>query len=575
MGPDLSYGGLMRLWDRMRQDRAVREGEWKQIADVFLPQKTFSYDVPGETTHMPRRTMSSVPQRALTKFAAMLVGYLVDPTKPFLGANVELGLRQAGRAGGPDEAARDYIDDLEWQVFSQMMLPRSGFMASLSSAALELGAFGNAVVSCQRMRGFGPRFSARPLRACWFSANEDGLVDTLFYLTALPLETLVQRFPEAAKVEKIAQKLQAAREKGGAAGALNEKVKVLYACLPRPGGEVGALAARKPYAHAVLLPDHKDAIVETGGYDSFPYGVARLRVPDGSSYGQGPAWQALAPAYMYNRMLYLTEFGLASAVAPPMFMPGRLFGDRGINRNPGSATSYDPRALGFAALKDVIQHMPQAGNPMLGVEYLRLLAAEVEEPFSIDWMRLRDSGNVTAEEINYRRTLNMTGQTATLVSIDRELMGVLGDRALEVSVQEGLIAPPPPSLSGIEVSWDYRGPLFNAQSRNQVEALMQVLNVANLAQSLDPASTEILALEEGIRALAESTGAPPSMIRPREVVLESRARRQQQEAEAQAAQTAAQAGAALRDGAQGLASLSAIAGGEGGGPAALPPGLAA
>ncbi len=55
-------------------------------------------------------------------------------------------------------------------------------------------------------------------------------------------------------------------------------------------------------------------------------------------------------------------------------------------------------------------------------------------------MKLRENGNVTAEEIIERRTLRIRSMEAYVPSVDRDLMGVTADRTLAAMVAEDQLA---------------------------------------------------------------------------------------------------------------------------------------
>jgi hypothetical protein len=82
---------ICREWDEMKAERLLRESEWQQIADYFMPRKDFTCTpAPGQL--MKRRITSSVPQVALSRFARLLVAYLIDAARPFIKPNVDRGL---------------------------------------------------------------------------------------------------------------------------------------------------------------------------------------------------------------------------------------------------------------------------------------------------------------------------------------------------------------------------------------------------------------------------------------------------------------------------------------------------
>lgn len=544
------WRAIIRNWDELKGLRVTREGEWQQIADYFMPRKDFvCTPVPGQLRR--RRVTTSAPQVALSRFAAMLVGYLIDPTRPFIKPNVMRGMVAAGRSVDLDAAGLDYLDTVSWQMFDRMMLSQSGFYSSVSRIALELGGFGTGVLWTGRQRGFGPRYQARPLRACWIGENDEGVIDTLYFRWTLPAWKVLERYPEARKVDKLLT--LASDEK-------TEKtpVTLLHCVEPRRGGKVGAVATNKPFTSVTIAPDYTDAVLEEGGYDSFPYAVPRLNVEEGSAYGTGLAWQALPDAMVMSSIQDDVEAGVGLRVRPPLMGPARLF-NKPLDRRSGAYNVYDEAGLGFQNIKDAVQKLDTAGDVNVGVEYMNMLRNNIEMVFFTDWMRLSENREMTAEEVRERRSLRIRAMSAFVPSVDRDLMGVVADRTLTCMVEENQLAAPPQSLAGVEVDWDYAGPLAVAQQQGQADTVAQLFALAEKAKILDEGSVAVLAVEEGLRAVGEALAAPIGLFRSREEVEQSK-QRTADNAQAQAdAEEAAKLGAAARDGAQGINSLAAAA----------------
>ncbi len=425
-------GWLMRKWDELKQIRLQREGEWQQIADYFLPQKNFNVaSIKGQS--IPRRVMTSVPQRVLQEYQSMVFGYMVDPTRPFARPNVQRGLAVAGRRSNLTAASADYLDDRAWSNFDRMLRSKSGFASSISRTGLEYGAFGHSVVWTGHKRGFGARYMTRPARACWIDVDDDDQVDMLFYEFELTVETIFERWPETARTcEGLLKMWSEADDKGK-----GKKVKMLHCVWRRPGGENGSIATRKPYAEIFFAHEIKDSLLHEGGYDSFPYAVPRQRINEGNPYGQGPAWTALPAAIALNRMQDMVEYGIGTRVAPPLFVTSRLF--KKPSRDLGYFNYFDPKLLGFNKLSDLVQAMPAGGDPGIGVDWMEKLQVWVEEPFRTFIRELRDAGNVTAEEVRYTKRMNMVGQTGLLTSLGPDLIGVTADRTMEIDIKEGVV----------------------------------------------------------------------------------------------------------------------------------------
>ena len=546
----------MRRWEELKAERLQHESQWQQIADYFLPKSTLTIARAANELRS-RRVTSSVPQTALQTCSALLMGYSIDWTRPFLKPNVERGLVTAGRSLALDAGSIDYLDTLQWQVYDRMMLPQSGFVSAAARVALELPAFGTGIQWIGRKRGFGPKFQARPLRACWIAENDEGEVDTVYYGFRLPAWRVVQTYPEAAKVAKIAE-LVADDKKAGTL------VELLHVVEPRKAGAMGRAATQKPWADVVLAWEH-NAVIQEGGYDGFPYQVPRLGQEDGSPYGQGLAWRALPDAKVYNSLHEMMELGIELKVLPPTMMPANLF-SADLDRRPGAPNYYDTSALGFMSARDAFQQLNIAGDVAIAVEYLREIAMNIERALKVDWMRMLSNPNMTATQTMEIRDQQLRVMSSLIPGVDREWFGAGADRVLAVMGEEGLVGAPTDQLAGMEVDWDYAGPLAIAQQRGQVDIVRSLIDMQRSVLEADPQAIPVLAMDEGIRTAAEAMGALPGLLISREVWAEKMEARQRQQQAEETDRQAQAAAVALRDAGQGAASLQTAMGGGAGAP---------
>lgn len=548
-----------RRFDEMKAHRLPREGEWQQIADHFTPRKDFScVQRPNELRR--RRLTSSVPAVSLRNSAAMLVSYMIDPTQPFITPNAENSLVAAGRSTRLGAASTDFLDNMGWGIHQRMMRPKSGFLASAARLSVELWAMGTGVQWIGHKRGFGPIYLTRPLRSCWIASNSDGIVDTLYYQFTMPLWRVMQRFANARYVDKW-------RDAAGDEGKQRQLITILHTVEPRLNGEKGGPKERKPFAEKYVCLEDK-ALLEENGYDSFPYAVPRLEVEDGSDYGTGRCWYALPDAIGLSTLQQGVENAVDLKVQPPVMMPKRMFG-KPLDRRPGAINAFDSGQLGFMSAREAFQTIDIAGDIGVGLNYHDRLVQNIESAMLVDWMRLRETGNVTAEEIVERRNLRVGIMSAHVPGIDRDWMGVAADRTAEIMMAEGDLGDPPTELAGAEVDWDYGGPLARAQRQRQTEAFDRMFQRAMAVRELDPAAPYVLNIAEGLRACAEAEGLPVGTLRAREDVQDMIEAEQERQEQAQQMEALQQGATALRDGAQGVASLAGAMGGPGGEPEAL------
>lgn len=547
---------VRRHFEDAQQLRRMHEPGWQAVSDYFYPNSSFQI-TPVAGQRRNRRVVTNVGRQNLTSAAGLVLSYAIDDTQPFLSPNVGRSLVQSGRAvyrKDPDgrkldldAASRDYLDDRRWQVFDAQMLPQSGFVPAVTRVILEYLAFGGSVLWSGRKRGFGPRYQHRPLRANWWIENEDGEIDTDFFQWTVPVHRLVQRYPRAAEHPKI-------KELADDDKKAQTPIRCVHLVEPRMGGVMGGVASNKPFASKVFLPDHDWFEVKDEGYDSFPYQIPRMDLWEGSPYPSGLGFHALPDLMAINHFSGGMERAIDLINDPVLFAPTRLFGNK-LDRRPGALQTYDPVNLGFQNLKDAIQKADIAGDPSWAERRIAALTVNVERVFFSDMMRLRDAANVTREEILERRDLRTRALTFLVPSLGRDLFGKSGDRTLEALVEEDLVPAPPASLSGVEVDWDYAGPLAKAQTLTQVDGALRLFDAAVAAKQFDETAGDVVAVHEVLRTINDSLGNAPAMLNSREAVAAKAEARAEAAAQQQQNETMTAEATALRDAGQGVASI--------------------
>ncbi|ASE38408.1 portal protein [Brevundimonas vesicularis] len=544
-------------WEENQAQRRVFEPGWQAVSDYFYPSTDFAVSPLTPVIRRNRRVVTNVPRQNLKQAAALFIAYAIDTTQPFLAPNVGRGMAQSGRAIYKRDKegrkldlsaeARDYLDDLRWQLFDAQMLPQSGMVTAVARCGLEFLAFGNCVRWIGRKRGFGPRHQHMPLKSCWWSQNEEGETDTMFRRFTLSLWRLVEKYPNALDHPKIAEMYRDEKKHG-------VSITLLHLVDPRQGGVSGAVNTNKPFSDLTLLADYDFFEVKESGYDSFPYQVAGMDAREGTPYCTGLGYDALPDAMALNHFSGGMERAIDLINDPVLFAPTRLFGNR-LDRRPGQVNVYDPVNLGFQSLKDAIQKADIAGDPSWAERRCEKLTDNIERVFFGQFTNLRDAANVTAEEIRERRDLRQRAISYLVPTFDRDLFGKGADRELDALLEEDLVAPPPAELSGVDVDWDYAGPLAKAQMRTQVDGALMLFNAAAAAKQFDETAGDVIAVHEALRTINDSLGNAPAMVKSRAAVEDLQQQRAEEKAQQQQNETMTAEATALRDAGQGIASI--------------------
>lgn len=557
----------IRYYHNLRVGRAHYDRKWQLVSDYILARRDFTVATRPNQLR-PHRITSQVATQANARAAAFVLAYLIDPTRPNLLPNVRRGLAMQGRATDLEQDALQYVDKVSWTIFERMMLPRARLMLSLNSILQEFCAFGCGVMWTGRKRGFGPFYQARPLEACWWAENEEGEIDVLYFRQLLPVWRIVQRWPKAASCEGWEEKFKIPDQHDEM-----EMSPIIIAVEPRIGGRPGAVGAAKPFKY-VVIAEEKKTILDESGFDSFPYSVFRFNNFPGNAYAEGMGVGVLAEVMVLNHLQMAVEDIVEQKAMPPLAWPARMF-PKPLDRRPGAPNAYNPAGLGIQSAKDAILKLDLTGDPGPVLEHIKYLTEVIERGYFVDWMNLRESGDMTAEEVTERRDIRLRGM-ASIVSNCEMPMTVLGDRTLD-GLKEEMMLPPsvPASVAGALVDWEYAGPLAIAQLRGNVQSLLQLIQARGLVAGQDPAAAQAIDLENTLRAIQQGLGSPPGTANSAQKVQAFRLQQQQQQeqmANAAKLKTVADAAKSGAGAASDLADAQATAGGGQGPPPGMPPG---
>ena len=547
----------------VRREYDVRD---QYVSDYILPRRDFSVTLrPGQIR--PHRVTSSLARTLNYRAAVMLLTYLVDTSRPFMLPNVKSGLAMAGRVSNLDDRSINYLGGMQQTVFDAMLRPRANFLMRLLAILTEYCAFGRGVMFTARKRGFGPVFTTRGAASCWWGLDEHEEVDNLHEIFKLPLYRMEERWPEAVKRGWADRKIDR--------GDQQELFDILKVCGPREGGRMGAATLAKPVELVTICMD-KEVILDEGGFDSFPYQVFRRGPLPGEAYCEGMAGAALPDVMVLNHLVQVIENAASQKADPAIAVPARMFA-KTLDRRPSAINPYNPTGLGLQSADKAIIKLDLTGDPGPAMEVCKTLIDNIEKAFMADVFTLRETGDMTAEEVNARTDLNMRGGAGEAANIGSPFSH-LADRVQMILQAEGVFPPPPEALRRADVDWEYAGPLQIAQLQKNVSGMMQMLNATALVAKMGPdgeAAAQTTDLESSLRVIHDALGLPPGTQNSHDKVVAFRRQQAQATQQAQAAQLAQAHAKAASDGAGAAATaLDAIknyAGGAGGGAPGGPP----
>ncbi len=514
--------------------RQPHEQSWREIAEYVLPRRDFEIRY-GTPSIRQRRLLDTTAKTSNDRLAALLFGYMMPPYRPWV--------RPTVRGRDPSFSESRWFEARQRGMFDDLQSPRSLFTSSSHESLQDDVAFGNSVLWTGRSRPGGPVIHiARPLMECYWDEDADGQVNTLYRKFKLKLRSSVARYPTPKLVEKFQKDPQS-----------SELIDFLHPVDPREDGVVGGPSFRKPFRSDVLCLTTME-VARQSGYETFPYAVTRFSKRSGDPYGEGPGLDAVPLARLLNEMEETILRAAELECDPPMVsMVGRI---PKLDRRPGGLTNLTASQIRrFDDPRAVLQRLYESGNPNMSVELVRDIRERIQFLYFIDWMSLAVGSNPTATEINERRDIRLRSMTPIVSRGEAEKLTAIAERRYELEQDD--FDPPPSTLDGEELGWEYFSPLAQAQQQGALETFQRVMGIIDAAAMHNPDVADNFDIDNQARETARAAGWPVKDLRQATQIEQTRQLRARAAEEERAAALAQAAAGAARDAGQAAASVGA------------------
>lgn len=509
----------------MEATRGPWESHWREVAERILPRQDdfFGKRQPGEKR--TNKVYDSTAIYAAERFAAIMESILTPRTQLWH------KLKPKGLTGEDGGATGEWYDAVNQLLYDKRYSPRAAFASNAHEGYMGLGVFGTAAIYCASAPGAVLWYRNCHLSEIFFAEDAYGRIDTVYRKYTMTARQVVASFDAErvpAKVRDLAEKKPDTAD-----------VLVLHCTSPNPNPVAGREdASGMPWRSVYVLPEYT-AIVEEGGYWSFPWAISRYVTAPREIYGRSPGMSALpdvkllnvAAQSRYKSWHYANDPSLLIAddgvLTPVSVRPGALIAG-GIDEN--GRPRIQPLQNG--ARLDIDQAMTDQVRSGINDAFLVSL-------FQI----LVESPKMTATEVLERAREKGALLTPVMGRQHSEFLGPIIEREIDLLARANLLPPPPPELleMGGEYEIEYKSPLSNAARAEDALAVQRMMaQLAPLAE-IQPDVFDLIDGDEVVRVTHGANGAPNRILRSSEEVDAIR----QQRADQQAAQAAMQAGPAL------------------------------
>lgn len=532
---------------RLQTDRVNFNTTWERIARVVLPTSVGFTTTYAPGTNQSQDIFDSTAQLALPRFAAAL-DTLVTPQ-----TNRWHQLQPQNKALKRSTAVRQFMSELNDLLFAVRYAPRAGFASRAFETYMSLGAFGNGVLYIHDAKP-GIRYLSVHLSEIWFDENDNGVIDTAYW---------VHEYTQRQAVQKWGDKLPKDIADDAAKNP-DRKVKFCKAVYPRAERDTSRRDAKNmPFASVVFLCERGCEVMEESGYRTFPFAVARYVTSPREVYGRSPAQDALADILTLNEMSK-TSLRYGQLVTDPPWVAADADSIDPFSMRPG-AINY-----GYLSPDGVekIKPLRPMGDPGFSLQLADQRRQAINGAFLVNLFQVlveTGSDRMTATEVMQR----VQEKGALLGPIGgrlrTEFLGPLIEREIDILFHAGAIDPNsvPDELrrdGGIDIEYD--SPLTRAMKAEEGVGILRTLEFVGQTASQVAAADQDRAAkmvrkvnyERAHERLAEINGAPPDIFFSDEEMAE-----QEQGKQAQVqAQQLLQAAPAIADTAKTLAETQQI-----------------
>lgn len=525
--PDFEETATQKYRMRLAQLREEQETEgwramWKDINEWMLPRKGeyLSSDEKDSRagTKKEQKIINGSAHDALRTLAAGMQGGLTSPSRPWF------------RLSLPDQDLQEFGPVRDWLHQSRdrmlYMFARSNFYGAMHTGYAELSAFGTNAMLLEE--DFKTYLRCRPFTIGEFMLSQDSSyrVDTMYRQFSLTARQLVDEFKKENVSDAV---LEAVRN-----NQLGRRFEVAHCIQPNRNYNADKRGPSGKTFESVYFEIKGDAdkVLRRGGYESLPFVAPRWDVTGTNVYGNSPGMTALGDTKMLQKLEEKKLKALDKMVDPPMNAPTSMRGKGGTIVAGG--VNYIDVQQGNQGFTPTYQVNPNLQNMAFEIDRVE---QRIRRFFFNDLFLavLSEDKNMTATEVAKRYEEKLVVLGPVIERLQSEILDTVIDRAFEIGMKLGVIAPPPKELEGMNLSVDYIGLLSQAQ---KIVSTTAIEKTAAFVVSLAPVKPDIIDkfdFDEAVDQYADAVGASPRVVVPDDKLGDIREARAKQAAQQQAA----------------------------------------
>ena len=508
---------------------------WQDLRDYINPYSGFfETDQPNYGDKRDTYMINTIPLEASNVLAAGMQDGITSPSRPWMRLTIPDPTLEE------NTAVKTWCDDVTQKILE--IFSRSNFYDSAIEFYKELGVYGTAAMLVESDDEHGIWCRSFTIGEYAIGVDNRNRVNRFARDMRMTVAEMVSSFG----VDNVPNDVKQCWDNHTLEKYFN--IKHLVASNPNyiPNSEIKW--AKQFISLYWAEGSEEESYLEIGGYDEFPFLVARWTTKGANIYGYSPGWYSLNDSKSLQAIDEDVHIGVKKQVDPPMVAPTDVMAAGGVNTLPNGVTYYN-RTEGDNSIKQALQ----VNLDLADAQALKQEKAEtIKRHFYVDLFRMLadiDKSNITAREIIERVQEKMSQIGPVLNRLQHEFLQPLIDRVFNIAMRDGLLPPPPEDLPpGLDIKIEYISTMATAQKMVGLTTIQQYLEYLGTVAQLNPDVLDKIDFDEMTDKYGDALAVSPSITRSDDVTAQIR----QQKAEQMQMQQAMEQGTQLAQGAKTL-----------------------
>lgn len=465
--------------------------EWQELADYINPRKNsiLVQRIPG--SKRTQKLYDSTAPDAADLLASAMHGTLTSShLRWFYLETDDPQLNQ-------QQNVRIWLDQASQKMNDR--INQSNFHSEVHEHYMDMVVFATASLFCTAKPPEKGQFGGLQFTSCHIghyviAEGADSTVNTQFRSFVMTLNAIRAKWPDV-KIKELEDSTK-----------FEDKYEIIHSVYPiRSFGKLN-----KKWRSRYILARYK-AVLQEGGFYSFPFMVSRWSKNNDEEYGRGQSHLALPDIRSLNKIVELELKATAKVVDPPMgAVSGDVIGQARLV--PGGVTTVRNKDALFPILTGINFEVNN-----LKKEELR---SSIKSIYKIDQLQLPTNGpQMTATETHVRYEIMQRILGPSLGRLEIEFTHPLIDRVFDLLYRAGDLPPLPmelrqaSSVRKVGLKIRYEGPLARAQKSSDADAIGQLLQAVEPIAKIKPEALDVINFDAAIRKYGEIIGTPAEIIR--------------------------------------------------------------